>query len=65
MFGLSIYTATTNFCTVGNEKVLLGLFWRGFEVGSKKKVLLSIIAGNMKICTYFHVRNNLYEQDVS
>ena len=25
-FGLSIYTATANSCTVGNENVLLGFF---------------------------------------
>jgi len=29
VFGLSIYTATSNSCTVGNENVLLGFFWRG------------------------------------
>jgi len=26
VFGLSIYTATANSCTVGNENVLLGFF---------------------------------------
>ena len=35
VFGLSIYTATANSCTVGNEKnVLLVFFWGGgVEVG--------------------------------
>jgi len=28
VFGLSIYTATANSCTVGNENVLLGSFVR-------------------------------------
>jgi hypothetical protein len=31
VFGLSIYTATANSCTVGNENVFLGFFvGRGF-----------------------------------
>jgi len=29
VFGLSIYTATANSCTVGNENVLLGFFMGG------------------------------------
>jgi len=29
VFGLSIYTATANSRTVGNENVLLGFFWEG------------------------------------
>ena len=29
VFGLSIYTATANSGTVGNENVLLGFFWEG------------------------------------
>ena len=29
VFGLSIYTATANSCTVGNENVLLGFFVGG------------------------------------
>ena len=29
VFGLSIYTATANSCTVGNENVLLGFFGEG------------------------------------
>jgi len=28
-FGLSIYTATANSCTVGNENMLLGFFGEG------------------------------------
>ena len=53
LFGLSIYTATANSCTVGNENVLLGFFWGGGWGGdSNKKVVLRVIAGNMKMCTY-------------
>jgi hypothetical protein len=33
VFGLSIYTATANSSTVGNENVLLGFFWREGGVG--------------------------------
>ena len=63
VFGLSIYTATANSCTVGNENVLLGFFFvRG---DSNQKVVLRVIAEKMKICTYLHVRNNPYMQDVS
>jgi len=29
VFGLSIYTATANSCTAGNENVLLGIFLGG------------------------------------
>ena len=29
VFGLSIYTATVNSCTVGNENELVGFFWGG------------------------------------
>ena len=66
VFGLSIYTATANSCTVGNENVLLGFFLGGGWGGdSNKKLVLRVIAGNMKICTYLHVRNNPYRQDVS
>jgi len=31
VFGLSIYTATANSCTVGNENVLVGIFFGGGE----------------------------------
>ena len=31
VFGLSIYTATGNSCTVGNENVLVGFFFGGGE----------------------------------
>ena len=62
MFGLSIYTATANSCTVGNENVLLGFFWEG---DSNHKVVLQVIAEKVKICTYLQVRNNPYMQDVS
>ena len=62
VFGLSIYTATANSCTVGNENVLLGFFvWRD----SSQKVVLRVIAEKMKISTYLHVRNSPYTQDVS
>ena len=63
VFGLSIYRATANSCTVGNENVLLGFFCGGGD--SNQKVVLLGIAEKMKICTYLHVRNNLYTQDVS
>ena len=40
VFGLSIYTATANSCTFGNENVL-GFFWEGVGGGdSNKKVVL-------------------------
>jgi len=41
VFGLSIYTATANSCTFGNENVLLEFFWGGGRGGggnSNKKV---------------------------
>jgi len=61
VFGLSIYTATANSFTVGNENVLLG-----FLCGdSNPKVVLRVIAEKMKIFTYLHVRNNPYTQDES
>ena len=61
VFGLSIYTATANSYTVGNENVLLGFF-----VGdSDQNVVLRVIAQKMKIRTYLHVRNNPYMQDLS
>jgi len=62
VFGLSIYTATANSFTVGNENVLFGFFVGG---DSNKKVVLGVIAEKMNICTYLHVRNNKYRQDVS
>ena len=39
---LSIYTATANSCTVGNENVLLGFFVGGWD--SNQKVVLRVIA---------------------
>ena len=63
VFGLSIYTATANSCTVGNENVLLGFFVGGWD--SSQKVVLRGIAEKMKISTYLHVRNSPYTQDVS
>jgi len=66
VFGLSIYTATANSCTVGNENVLLGFFVSGWSGGdSNAKLVLRVIAEKMKICTYLHVRNNPYMQEVS
>jgi len=62
VFGLSIYTATANSCTVGNENVLLVCFVWG---DSNQKVVLRVIAEKMKICSYLHVRNNPYTQEVS
>jgi hypothetical protein len=47
VFVLSIYTATANSCTVGNGNVLLGFVVRG---NCNKKVVLRIIAEEMKIC---------------
>ena len=50
VFDLSLYTATANSCTVGNENVLVGFIGGG--VGdSNKKVVLRVIAEKMKICT--------------
>jgi len=66
VFGLCIYTATGNSCTVGNENVLLGFFWGlcGRRVYFSKHVVLQVIAEKMKIYC-LHVRNNPYTQDVS
>jgi len=38
VFGLSIYTATANSCTVGNENVLLGFF--SGRVGGGRGILI-------------------------
>jgi len=65
VFGLSIYTATANSCTVGNENVLLEFFLGGVGGDSNQKVFLRVIAEKMKICTFLHVRNNPYTQNVS
>jgi len=62
VFGLSIYTATANSCTVWNENVLLGFFVWG---DSNQKLVLRVIAEKLKICTYLHVKDNPYTQDVS
>ena len=65
VFGLSIYTATANSCTVGNENVLLGIWGVGGCVWNfNENVVLQVIAEKMKIF-YLHVRNNTYPQDVS
>ena len=67
VFGLSICTATANSCTVGDENVVLGLFWGedgGGEI-SNKKLRLRVIAENMKICSYVHVEKNSYLHDIS
>jgi len=61
---LSIYIATGNSCTVGNENVLVGYFWEGGRWNFKKKVVMQVIDEKMKIC-YLHVINNTYPQDVS
>ena len=45
--------------------MLLEFLGEGGERESNKKVVLRVIAGNMKICTDLHVRNNPYPQDVS
>jgi len=63
VFGLSIYTATGNSCTVGDENVLVGYFLGGGGNFTKHLVLL-VIAEKMKICC-LHVSNNPYTQDVS
>jgi len=65
VFGLSIYTATANSCAVGNENVLLGIFFGGWGMVPNQKVVLLVIAERMKICTYLHIRNNTYPPDVS
>jgi len=45
VFGLSIYTATANSWTVGNENVLLGFFLgQRFGGDSNQKVVLQVIA---------------------
>jgi len=46
VFGLSIYTATANSCTVGNENILLGFFVGGWD--SNQKVVLQVIAEKIK-----------------
>jgi len=63
VFVLSIYTATANSRTVGNENVLLCFFVGGGD--SNQKVVLRVTAEKIKICTYLHARNNPYPQDVS
>ena len=40
VFGLSIYTATGNSCTVGDENVWVGFFGGGAEGDSNRKVVL-------------------------
>jgi hypothetical protein len=65
VFGLSIYTATANGCTVGNENVLLGFFCGGGGLDFSKIVFVRVIAEKMKICSYLLVGNNSYLQDVS
>jgi len=64
VFGLSIYTATANSCTVGYENVF-GFFLGEVWWDSNQKVVLQVIAEKMKICAYLHVSNNPYLQDVS
>jgi len=44
-------------------KCVVGIFCVGGD--SNQKVVLRVIAEKMKICTYLHVRNNPYTQDVS
>ena len=61
VFGLSIYTATGNSCTVGDENVLVGFF--GGD--SNKKVVLCVTAEKIKIHTHLHIRIISYPQDVS
>ena len=46
VFGLSIYTATANSCTVGNENILLGFFVGGWD--SNQKIVLQVIAEKIK-----------------
>jgi len=62
VFGLSIYTATANSCTAGNENVLFGIFFVGPGVrrwNFYKNVVLEVIGEKLKIC-YLHVKNNPY-----
>jgi len=62
VFGLSLYTATGNSCTLGDENVLVGIFCGGRD--SNQKVVLQVFAERMEICTCLHVRNNTYPPDV-
>ena len=67
VFGLSIYMATGNNSTFGNENDLQGLLfggWRGGE-NSNKKVHLWVIVEKMEICSYLHVGKINISQDVS
>ena len=54
VFGLSMYIATANSCTVGNENVLLGFLGGG---DFNNNVRLRVIVERMKICLYLHVGN--------
>jgi hypothetical protein len=63
VFGLSIYTATANSCTVGNENVLLGFFVG--EGDCNQNVGLRVIREKMKICSCLYVVKNPYPHDVS
>jgi len=69
VFGLSICTATTNTSTVGNGNMLLGfcvcVCVCGGGLNSNKKVGLRVIAEKLKICSFLHVEENPYPQDVS
>jgi hypothetical protein len=59
---MSICKTTANSSTVGNENVVLGLFWGqdGGREYSNEKVGLQVIAEKMKICSYIRVGKNHY-----
>ena len=65
VFGLSIYTATATVELLGMKMGCWDFFWEGLGGDSNQKVVLRVIAEKMKICTYLHVRNNPYWQNVS
>jgi len=46
-------------------KCVIGIFLGGVGGDSNKVVVLRVIAETMKICSYLHVRNNPYTQEVS
>jgi hypothetical protein len=48
VFGLSIYTATANSCTVGNENGLLGFFLEVGGGGFNQRVGLRVIVEKIK-----------------
>jgi len=52
IFGLSICTASANYCSFGNGNVLLEFLGGDYN----NKVGFQVIAEKMKISSYFHVQ---------